>query len=417
MADIELERYELRSGPLYSFEAHRRDFLKTLAGGISVFLLLTGAEAQESGRPGAGRAGDPLPQDLGAWLHIDEDGTVRVFTGKVEVGQNARTSLTQAVAEELHAEPSSIELVMGDTALTPFDMGTFGSRTTPAMAPQIRKVAAAAREMLVGLAAEKWSADPASLTVRHGRVNGTGKSAAFADLTKGQKLTRSIAPGTELTPTSEWKCLGHDLEKIHARDIVTGKHRFTRDITRVGMLHGRVIRPRQWNAKLISADTKAAGQIPGVTVVQDGNYLAVACANPEQLEQAASSVKAEWQAPQQIGNAELFEHFRKTPAFTSAPAADAAVTRQASYTVAYIAHIPLETRAAVAEWNDGKLTVWTGTQRPFGVRSELAQAFGVAEDQIRVIVPDTGSVTAANTPAKQRLKRLVWPRLPVSPFV
>ena len=93
---------------------------------------------------------------MSAWLHIGEDGIVTVYTGKVEVGQNARTSLTQAVAEELHAPVASIRMVMGDTALTPFDMGTFGSQTTPRMWPQIRKAAATAREMLIDLASQKW---------------------------------------------------------------------------------------------------------------------------------------------------------------------------------------------------------------------------------------------------------------------
>ena len=103
-----------------------------------------------------------MPDNIGAWLHIGEDGTVTVFTGKTEVGQNIRTSLAQAVAEELRAPIASIKLVMADTALTPYDMGTFGSRTTPTMAPQLRKMAAAARETLIDLAAEKWKTDRAA---------------------------------------------------------------------------------------------------------------------------------------------------------------------------------------------------------------------------------------------------------------
>ena len=391
MADFELERYELRTGPAYRFEPDRRDFLKTVAAGISVFLLISNAEAQESGRGGRRRGGQGMPEDLAAWLHIDEDGTVRVFTGKVEVGQNARTSLTQAVAEELHAKPDSIEFVMGDTDLTPYDMGTFGSRTTPIMFPQIRKVAAAAREMLLDLAAKKWSADRATLSIADGQVRGGNQSASFAQLTKGQTLTRSIAADTKVSDATEWKCVGHDLEKVHARDMVTGKHRFARDITRPGMLHGKVIRAPQWKAKLVSADTKAAEQMAGVTVVRDGNYLAVASANPQQLKQAASAIRAEWQAPPQIDNARLIESFRKTAPARTIEVPEAATKADATYTVAYIAHIPLETRAAVAEWNNGKLTVWTGTQVPFGVRSELTEAFGLKDEQVRVIVPDTGS--------------------------
>ena len=77
----------------------------------------------------------------------------------MEVGQNIRTSLAQAVAEELRVPFDSITMVMGDTDLAPCDMGTFGSRTTPTMGPQLRTMAAAARETLLDLAAERWHVD------------------------------------------------------------------------------------------------------------------------------------------------------------------------------------------------------------------------------------------------------------------
>src|SRR5579872_638698 len=195
--EIEFERYELRSGPAYRFTPDRRDFFKLLGGGIILFLALSPeSEAQEGGRRGGGEA---LPQDLGAWLHIGEDGAITVYTGKVEVGQNSRTSLTQAVAEELHTSPESVHLVMGDTALTPYDGGTYGSQTTPRMAPQIHKVAAAAREMLLDLAADKWHAERSQLVCENGHVRNSsgGQRVSFGELTKGQKVTKTIAPDTK----------------------------------------------------------------------------------------------------------------------------------------------------------------------------------------------------------------------------
>ena len=135
---LEPERYELAAPPAYRFEVDRRGFFKFLGAGIVVVCVLKDAAvAQESG----GRSrGEALPAEIGAWMHIGEDGRVTVFTGKVEVGQNIRTSLTQAVAEELRVSTSQIEMVMGDTKLTPFDMGTFGSRTTPTMNLQLGKL-------------------------------------------------------------------------------------------------------------------------------------------------------------------------------------------------------------------------------------------------------------------------------------
>src|SRR3982750_775951 len=143
--------------PVSNTDLDRRGFLKSLGGGLLVLLTLDDvSKAQESGRSGRG-GGQQLPQNVGAWLHIASDGRITAFTGKVEVGQNIRTSLTQAVADELRCPPASVQLVMGDTPLAPWAGGTFGSRTTPTMAPQLRRMASTARETLVEEAAKGWS--------------------------------------------------------------------------------------------------------------------------------------------------------------------------------------------------------------------------------------------------------------------
>src|SRR5262249_13489534 len=121
-----------------------------------------------------------------------EDGKVTVFTGKVEMGQNIRTSLTQQVAEELRASMASITLIMGDTDLTPFDMGTFGSRTTPQMGRRLRTVAATARETLVDMSAQRWKVDRTTLSAHDGAVvnaHGTRKI-TYGELARGQKLVQ-----------------------------------------------------------------------------------------------------------------------------------------------------------------------------------------------------------------------------------
>jgi isoquinoline 1-oxidoreductase len=383
---FETERYELHAGPGYSFVPHRRDFIKLLGGGLVVLLA---AQAQESG--GARRGGQAMPQDIGAWLHISEAGAITVYTGKVEMGQNIRTSLTQAVAEELRCSPSSIQLVMADTMLTPYDMGTVGSMTTPIMAPQLHKVAAAAREMLLDLAAENGKADRAALVIEDGRVRNTasGKSLSFGELTHGQKLTRTITADAHVTPATEWKIAGHDLRKINARAIVTGQEKFTSDMKLPGMMYGRVVRPAAFQASLTSVDTSAAERIPGVVAVKDGNFVGVAADDSSKLDRAAAAVRTDWKAPPQIGARALFAHLKAKPAAMQPAEGD--VQLDATYNVAYIAHTPLEPRAALAHWEGDRLTLWTGSQRPFGVRSEVAQAFGMPEEKVRVIVPATGS--------------------------
>src|SRR5262249_23295733 len=403
-AAIELERYELAESPAYLFEVDRREFFKLFGCGVLVGLALKRGAAQESG--GGRRGGqNSMPQDISAWLHIGEDGGITVFTGKVELGQDIRTSLTQAVAEELSAPISSIKLVMGDTDLTPFDIGTFGSRTTPGMAPQLHRAAAAAREMLLDLAAAQMSLDRPQLTVTDGKiVDKSGKkSVSFGALTKGQKLVKTIPAEITVTPAREWKTAGKPVAKVNARELVTGKHRYPSDVKRPGMLYGKVLRAPAFGASLGSVDTSGAERVKGAKVVRDGDFVGVAGITEQAASRGLSEIKAEWKTTPQISQSELFQHFtRKTDAsgerssrFTQGSVKDqmssAEIKLEASYTVAYIAHAPLEPRAAVAEWASDKLTVWTGTQRPFGVRGELAQAFRSPEERVRVIVPDTGS--------------------------
>ena len=408
--DLELERYELFEGPAYRFDFNRRQFLKAFSGGIALIVPVSNLVAhtlqQEQGESGRNRSSERVPNDIGAWIHIDESGTVSAFTGKVEIGQNIRTSLAQAVAEELHVPVTTVRLVMADTDLTPFDLGTFGSLSTPRMAPQLRKAAAAARETLIALAAEQWKVAPAEVRIVNARFvnHDASKSLTLAEVAKGQKLVKTIPPDVAITPVRDWTIAGTSVPKVDGRDFVTGKHQYTTDLKREGMLYGSVVRPSAFEAKLVSSDTKSAEAIPGVIVVRDGDFIGVAAPDRQTAIRAEKAIAVHWQAPGQPGNAELSDYLKKNasagggrggaarPVGSIADGMAAADKKLSqTYTVAYIAHVPLEPRAAVAEWADGKLTVWTGTQRPFGVRSELAEAFRIPEEKVRVIVPDTGS--------------------------
>jgi CO/xanthine dehydrogenase Mo-binding subunit len=397
--DSEPERYELSESRRYLFEVDRRDFIRLFGGGLLVVVAASDALAQESGRRG-GAQSPPATPELAAWLHIDEAGRVTACTGKVEIGQNIRTSLSQVVADELRVPLSSVTLLMGDTDKTPFDMGTFGSRTTPTMAPQMARAAAAAREMLIDQAAGKWQLGREALTARDGRVQTTdGRSISYGELTKGQALTGTIAADRPIDAHDRWKIRGTAVRKVDGPAFVTGAHQYTPDIVRPGMMFGRVIRPEAYGATLTAVDDTAARSMKGVTVVRDGDFLGVVAPTERAAVRAAAAVKAMWRAPEgQPSSDTIFEYLKAHPeGRESAPAVAApmpsGVTRtfEASYRIPYIAHVPLEPRAAVAEWSDGKLTVWTGTQRPWGVRGELADTFRVPEERVRVIVPDMGS--------------------------
>jgi len=385
-----------------SFQLDRRDFLRLLGGGLLVCLTHNVDWAQESGRAFGGHE---LPKDLGSWLHISAEGQVKVLTGKVEVGQNIRTSLAQLVAEELLVPFDCITMVMGDTDLVPWDAGTFGSRTTPTMGPQLRTMAAAARAMLLQSAAQRWGVDAATLTAANAKITNpkTSQSLSYGELTRGEKLVKVISGEEALTPAADWKIAGTPVLKAEGRNFVTGRHKYPADIVRPQMLFGAVLRPDGFNATLASIDSSAAERLPGVKVVRDGEFVGLVASDAYTAQHALSQIQAKWNVPPQTSNQGLFEYLKTNPDNGSKEApqhvsgsvtqalASAEIKLEEQYTVDYIAHAPLEPRAAVAEWNDGKLTVWTGTQRPFGVRDELMQAFHLSPTQVRVIQPDMGS--------------------------
>jgi isoquinoline 1-oxidoreductase len=424
----EPERYELSEPRRYRFEFERREFIRLFGGGLVVIAAASDLLAQESGR---GQGGNAIPSEISAWVHIDEAGRVRVSTGKVEIGQNIRTSLAQTVADELRVPVASIAMVMADTATTPFDAGTFGSLTTPRMAPQLARAAAAAREILIDRAASHWQADRASLVARDGRIAAAdGRSLTYGDLTHGQTLSGLVPADPPLDSPDRWRVRGTPVKKVDGRAFVTGGHDYTPDIKRPGLLHGRIVRPDGYGGTLVSVDDTAARAMRGVAVVRDGDFLGVVAPTERGAMRAASAVRASWKVPEgQPSSETVYDYFKKNPERAQPAAVDTlqvpggARVFEASYRIPYIAHVPLEPRSAVAEWSaDGRLTVWTGTQRPFGVRSELAEAFRLPEDRVRVIVPDMGSgyggkhtgecaieaarlARAANTPVK-----LVWTR-------
>ena len=427
-ADLEPERYELGSRPLHAFrlEWTRRGFVAALGAGLSVALAAQPvAGQQESGRRGRG---NPTPQDVSAWLHFHENGKVTCFTGKVEVGQNIRTSLTQVVADELQIPTSSIEMVMGDTDLVPYDRGTFGSLTTPSMAPQLRRAAAAARQALFELAAQQWGVATASLQIKEGRVQTAdgSKAAIPAELTKGEKLLTVIARDQAVRTPQEWQVTGTSHSKVNGTDFVTGRHRYASDVQLPGMLYGKVLRPPAVGATLTSIDISKAEAMSGVKVVVDRSFVGVTAPSSRQAEAAVRAIQAQWKTTKQPARTGIFEYLKShlTQSGGSRGGRSNRTTGsmenglelsdkslEASYTVEYIAHVPLEPRAAVAQWEEGKLTVWTGTQRPLAFETSWPR---------RSVCPTTMSgsgcrmpapATGGNIPERLLSRPPAWPGL------
>lgn len=393
------EQYELHEAPAYDFSMNRRKFFGAMGSGM-VIAFTAGSSL---GAALTDTAVTPEGQ-VSAWIHIGENGNITVYTGKAEVGQNIRTSLAQIVAEELKVTADKISMVMGDTALTPYDRGTFGSRSIPYMGPQLRKAAATARELLIGMAADQWKADRTSLSVANGKIKNSksGQSIGFGQLTQGKAMVRPVNDNVTVTPVDQWQVTGTSVPKANGTSFITGKHQYVSDMKSPGMLHGKILRAPAYGASLVSADVSAARNMKGVTVVKDGDFVGVAASNPHVAAEALKAIKAEWKTTPQPSRSEIFEYLKQKAEAgngrdsnikgdAEGALAKADVKLEQIFHIDYIAHAPLEPRAGLAEWTGDKLTVWTGTQRPFGVQEDLEKVFHIPKENIRVIQPDTGS--------------------------
>jgi isoquinoline 1-oxidoreductase len=395
----EPERYELHEGPFYHFEISRREFVQVVGAGVVLSFAVPGLLAQ--------RSPQNRSTNLAQRLHIGADGIITVLTSKVEVGQGSRTQLTQAAAEELRVPVERLRFLMADTAVVPDDGGTAGSGTTPRAVPAIRRGCAAARQLLIDTAAAAFNADAKMLSVRDGKVEGlgAGQQFSYADLASekhSKALQREVASEVGLAEAKEWRVLGTPVPRVGANDIVTGAHRYPSDIRRPGMLYGRVLRPALYGAQLEEIDLAPAKAIAGATAIRDGDFVGFAAATSFEAELARNEAAktAKWKPAEHPSSDELYSYLRSNASsqrsrrdIKGAPDETfktAHKTLRESYHIAYIQHAPMEPRAAVADWTDGKLTVWTGTQQPSRVREDLAKTFRLSDNDVRVIVPDTG---------------------------
>lgn len=368
---------------------------------------------------GASALGLPLPQtgyarsaygnvtpDFGpaTWLTIDNEGNVTLFAGKVEYGQGIRWGLAIAVADELGLEPAQVEVVLGDTDRVPWDIGTFGSQSTRFTGVQVRKAAATARHALLELAAARLDLPADQLRLDYAAVISTSDPArmvSFSELLAGQSITVDIPDDVSPAAPADFRVMGTDTVRTDGLDRVTGRAVYAQDVIRPGMLFARVLRPPAYHAQRTSLDTSLAERIPGVVrVIDQPDITAVLADNDEAADRALDALIAAWDfAPGQLSRWDL-------PAALAAEAHDPVTTQESgdanaaferapnrleeTYFVPYIPVAPMEPRAAVAEWNGDRLTVWAGTQRPFGIRGELALQFGIEEANVHVIAPEIG---------------------------
>ncbi len=386
-----------------AWAANRREFLKWLGGGIVVAVSIGDlVDAAEVGRQRGGRGGG-LPSDFNAFLRIGEDGRVTCFTGKIEMGQGPITSLPQMLAEELDVPLDRVDIVMGDTELCPWDMGTFGSMTTRFFGPALRNAGAEAKAVLLELAAEQLQVPKTELKIADGVIfhpTDKAKRVTYAELAKGKKIERHLQGKAALKDPADFKVVGKPVLRRDAREKVTGAAKYAGDMRLPDMLYARVFRPPAHGAKLKSVDTDSCRQLDGVQVVRDRELIAVLHEKPDLAEAALAKIKAEFELPNTgLDDKTIFDHLLKSAGEpkTVASGGDleegskaASKTFEQTWYNSYVAHSAMETHTALAKVQGDKATVWASTQNPFGAQRDIAEALGVPSANVRVIPPFVG---------------------------
>ena len=394
-------------------ELTRREFVAAAGAGLFVFSPLEPAPAYQEPARLPSRQG--YPADFNAYLRIGADRRVTCLVGKVELGQGAMTSLAQLLAEELDVAFESVDMVMGDTGVCPWDMGTFGSLSTRQFGPVLRGAGAEARAVLLELAAEKLGEPVERLFTRAGAVScqaAPGKRVTYAELVGGKRIERHLEK-VPVKPVEAYAVVGQSPRRKDALDKVTGKARFAGDIVLAGMLYARVLRPPAHGARLTGVDTSAAEKA-GARVVRDGDLVAVLHERPDGAGEALRRIEARFERPRPtVDDAGIFDHLLQAApppqvVHEEGSLAEgeqiARIVVDETYLNSYVAHAPLETHSAVAAVEDGKVTVWASTQTPFPVQQQIAQALGIAPQNVRVIAPYVGGGFGGKSSSRQAVE-------------
>jgi nicotinate dehydrogenase subunit B len=403
------------------FSLSRRQFLKAVGGGVIIFFSAGDLTAQERRSPGY----QDLPTDFNAFLRIGADGRVTCFTGKIEMGQGIVTSLAQMLADELDVSLDAIDMIMGNTELCPWDMGTFGSRTTRFFGPPLREAAAEARAILIQLASESLHLNESQLTVKEGVVidkNNSENRVTYAELAKGKSIEKHLSKKPSLKNISEFSIVGKPALRKDALEKVTGKAKYAGDIRIPSMLYAKILRPPVHGARLKSVDTSALRDDKEIKLVQERDLIAVLHLYPDGAERAFSKIDAKFDLPEaKVNPKTIFKHL-----LIVAPEGEvvtqggdiregerlAREAYEATYLNYYVAHATIETHTALAKVEKDRVTVWASTQRPFGAKEEVAQALGISPKTVQVIAPFVGAGFGGKSQNKQaveaaRLSKLI----------
>jgi nicotinate dehydrogenase subunit B len=380
------------------FTPSRRDLLKG-TGALIVAFSIPGLAALAQDMPAPKTV---APDQVDGFLAIDEKGRVTVYAGKVDLGTGVRTAFTQIVAEELDVPMVRVNVIQGDTALTPDQGPTYGSQSVQTGGAQIRQAAATARSALLEAASTRLGVAKDDLVVIDGVVGAkSGDSRiTFADLIGGKNFSLKLDPAAPLKNPADYKIVGKPVERLDIPGKVTGQFTYMQDFQVPGMLHGRVVRPPALGAKLENVDETSITDVPGIVkIVRQGNFLGIVAKSEWSAVRAARDIKATWSKSETLPEqTKLWEHVRNTKIVKNdvtstigdSAAAMAAEGKKISavYDFAIHTHGSIGPSCAITEFRDGKLISWSASQATHNLRKQLAQMFSMPLEDVRCIYVD-----------------------------
>ena len=405
----------------------RRSFVKLLGGGIFIIFRPWNALDLFSPLPQERRT---LTKDYNAFLHIQQDGTITCYTGKIEMGQGVITSLPIMIADELNVPIEKIKMVMGDTELCPYDAGTWGSQTTQTFGPAMRAALAEARAVLLEMAAVQLAVPASRLDVIDGIVidkTNPKKKVSYAQLAKGKKLEKYLDVKPPVEDYTKFTYVSKPYMKVDSYEKVTGKAKYTADLKLPGMVHARILRPPSHGAKLTSADVSAAEKVDGVKVVRDGDFIAVISEIRDKVDEAIVKIKAEYSFDElKVNDKTVFDRMLSVKSASNVVRNEGDIDAgykladkvfETEYVDPYLAHAPIETHTALARFEGDKVTVWAATQTPFGLQDGIVNTFGMPREKVRVITPFVGGGFGGKSAFQQGIEAVRLAKLTGKPVM
>ena len=381
---------------------YRRDFLRSTGAIIVGFSFEAAIPKWSLAQDFSGTASRSLdPREVDSFLAFHADGSVTIYTSKVDVGTGLRMAISQMAAEELDVPVGRVSIVDGDTALVPNHGGTGGSSGVPRGAVEIRQAAATAREAILRLAADRLQRPSGRLTIVDGEVRplAGGAGVSIAMLVGEKQLSVQVNPKAPLKSPATYSKVGQPILRPDVPDKCTARHLYVQDFKLPEMLHARVIRPSAIGATLVSVDRVSIHGVPDVQIVEMENFLAVAASNEWAAVRASRELKVTWSIAEGLPGSDGLDHFvRQSPSDRDevllsrgdavGSLSAAAKSLSATYWWPCQSHASLGPSCAVADVGSDRATVWTSTQGTYGLRANLAKVFGMPEEKIRVIYLD-----------------------------